>query len=77
MEECVLQYKLIGDNDTSNIIQTVLHNRGIDDWREYINLNAIDDEEFKGLDNIEQAVECFVEHIERGSGVGILFDTDT
>jgi hypothetical protein len=27
-----LQYKLVGDNDTSNIIRTVLNNRGIEDW---------------------------------------------
>ena len=35
------------------------------------------DEEYKGLDNINEAVKCFDSHIERGSEVGILFDTDT
>ncbi len=72
-----MQYKLIGNNDTSNIIETVLHNRGVDNWREYLTLDSVDDEEYKGLDNIEQAVECFVAHMERGNEVGILFDTDT
>lgn len=72
-----MQYKLIGSNDTSNIIQTVLNNRGIEDWQGYLNLYGIDDEEYKGLDNIDRAVECFVEHVERGNEVGILFDTDT
>lgn len=73
----ILRYKLIGSNDTSNIIQTVLHNRGIENWGEYIQLNSIDDEEYKGLDNINEAVECFVSHVENKSGIGILFDTDT
>lgn len=72
-----MQYKLIGSNDTSNIIQTVLNNRGIEDWQGYLNLYGIDDEEYKGLDNIEQAVECFVEHIEKNDDIAILFDTDT
>ena len=72
-----MQYKLIGNNDTSNIIKTVLQNRGIDDWKGYSQLNSMNDEEYKGLDNINEAVECFVSHIERGSDVGILFDTDT
>ena len=72
-----MQYKLIGSNDTNNVIKTVLQNRGIDDWNKYINLNSIDNEEYKGLDNINEAVQCFVSHAERGSDIGILFDTDT
>ena len=76
-EAAILQYKLIGSNDTNHIIQTVLNNRGIDDWQEYLTLDSIDEEEYKGLDNIDQAIECFVSHIERGNEVGILFDTDT
>ena len=72
-----MQYKLTGSNDTKNIIKTVLNNRGIKEWKKYIQLNAVDDEEYKGLNNISKAVECFVSHIERGSDVGILFDTDT
>jgi hypothetical protein len=73
----VLRYELIGNNDTDNIIKTVLQNRGIENWQEYTQLNSIDDEEYKGLDNINEAVECFASHMERGSEVGILFDTDT
>jgi hypothetical protein len=37
----------------------------------------MNEEEYKGLDNINEAVECFASHMERGSEVGILFDTDT
>lgn len=73
----ILRYKLIGSNDTGNIIKTVLQNRGIENWEEYTQLNSVDEEEYKGLDNINEAVECFASHMERGSDVGILFDTDT
>lgn len=73
----VLRYKLIGNNDTSNIIKTVLQNRGIKNWKEYIELNSVDSEEYKGLDNIDTAVECFAAHVENKDAIGILFDTDT
>lgn len=73
----ILKYKLIGSNDIQNPIKTVLNNRGIEDWSGYVGLNTINDEEYKGLDNINEAVQCFVSHVERGSDVGILFDTDT
>lgn len=72
-----MQYKLIGNNDIENLIKTVLKNRGIEDWSKYVELNKVDDDEHKGLDNINEAVECFTSHMERGSDVGILFDTDT
>lgn len=72
-----MRYKLIGSNDTENIIKTVLQNRGIENWQKYIQLDSADSEEYKYLDNINEAVECLASHIERGSEVGILFDTDT
>ena len=70
-------YKLIGNNDTNNIIKTVLQNRGIDNWHEYIKLNSVNDEEYKWLDNIDDAVKCFAAHVVNKSNIGILFDTDT
>ena len=72
-----MQYKLIGNNDTSNIIQTVLHNRGIEDWQGYLNLYGIDDEEFQNLSNIDMAVRLFELHVSRNDDIGILADTDT
>lgn len=72
-----MQYRVIGSNDINNIIKTTLNNRGINNWKEYLNLNSVDDDEFANLDNINEAIECFTSHIERGSNVGILFDTDT
>ena len=72
-----MKYKLIGSNDLSNVVKTTLINRGITNWQEYLDLNKLDDQECYGLNNIHEAVECFAKHMERGSEVGILFDTDT
>lgn len=72
-----LRYKLIGSNNLDDIIATTLMNRQIDDVNTYLNLNSIDDEEYKGLCNINEAVECFASHVERSDDIGILFDTDT
>ena len=72
-----MRYKIIGSNDPNNIIKTVLNNRGIEDWKTYLSLNSINDEEYKGLDNIDEAVNCFDSHVMNGDDIGILFDTDT
>ena len=72
-----MQYKLIGSNDIDNIIKTTLQNRGIDNCIEYLSLRSVDDEEYKGLDNIDEAIECFATHTENKDDIGILFDTDT
>ena len=76
-EECVLRYKLIGSNDYNNLIKTTLQNRGVENWEEYLSLNSINDEEYKGLDNIDKAVKCFDFHVACHNDIGILFDTDT
>ena len=72
-----MQYKLIGSNDIHNIIQTTLQNRGVENYKEYLQLDSVNDEEYNGLDNINDAVECFAAHIENKDDIGILFDTDT
>lgn len=33
-----LKYKLIGNNDTTNILKTVLNNRGIENYNKYLAL---------------------------------------
>lgn len=72
-----LRYKLIGSNNLDDIIATTLMNRQIDDVNTYLNLNSVDDEEYKDLCNINEAVECFASHVEKSDDIGILFDTDT
>lgn len=54
----------------------MLNNRGVIDVNKYINLNDNVIEDYNNLDNIQEAVKCFSEHIERGCVVGILVDTD-
>ena len=71
-----MRYKLIGTNDTNNIIKTILHNRGIEDWKEYVNLNSASRESYANLTNIEQAVELFDKHFQEKNPIGILMDND-
>ena len=71
-----MQYKLVGDNDTSNIIRTVLKNRGIDDWKEYTELYNSPRDTYKNLYNMEMAVELFDKHFQEGSPIAILVDND-
>lgn len=69
-------YKLIGNNDSSNVVETILNNRGINDVDRYLHLTENDIENYNDLDNIDEAIECFNNHFERGSKIGILVDTD-
>ena len=74
--ENALNYKLIGNNNTNNIIEQILINRGIDNPQEYLNLDESCCNDYNNLNNINEAVELFVSHFERGDEVGILVDTD-
>lgn len=71
-----MKYKLIGNNDLCNVVKTMLNNRGIVDVNKYMYLSDDVIEDYNNLDNIQEAVRCFSEHVERGSVVGILIDTD-
>lgn len=74
--ENALNYKLIGNNNTNNIIEQILINRGIDNPQEYLNLDESCCNDYNNLNNINEAVELFVSHFERGDEVCILVDTD-
>ena len=71
-----MKYKLIGSNDTNNIIKTVLNNRGIEDWKGYINLSKAPRDTYDNLDNIEKAVRMFDYHYCNGHPMAILVDND-
>lgn len=71
-----MQYRLIGDNDTNNIIKTVLQNRGIDDWKGYLNLTESQVHSYNNLTNMQAAVECFVSHYENKDKIVIMPDED-
>lgn len=74
-----MRYELIegSSNDFSNPIETVLLNRGVENYRKYLTLSEGDIEPYEHLDNINDAVECFARHFENGDPIGILVDTDT
>ena len=66
-----MQYKLIGDNDASNIIKTILLNRGVSDWQTYLKLNEAPKDTYKNLDYINEAVELFDKHFQAHNPIAI------
>lgn len=58
-----LKYKLYenSDNNTSNVLEEVLRNRGVDDYEKYLNLDESVLIPYENLDNINKAVELFYE----------------
>lgn len=71
-----MQYKLIGTNDIENIIKTVLINRGIEDWKGYINLSKAPRDTYHNLDNMDKAVDMFDWHFSNKHPIAILVDND-
>jgi single-stranded-DNA-specific exonuclease len=73
-----LNYRLIKNslNDIDNPKQTILLNRGIENWKQYLNLSEDCTHDFNLLDNIDKAVSCFINHIEKKSRIHIIVDSD-
>ena len=71
-----MKYKLIGDNNTNNIVEQVLINRGVQYYDEYLHLTDSCCDDYKDLDNIDEAVECFKNHFEMGDDIAVLVDCD-
>jgi single-stranded-DNA-specific exonuclease len=59
-----LKYKLYenSDNNTSNVLEEVLRNRGVDDYEKYLNLNEDVLIPYENLDNMNKAVELFMKN---------------
>lgn len=72
-----LKYELIGTNDTNNIIETVLHNRGIEDPSTYLHLTNSVVQDYNKLSNIQEAVRCFLKHYEAHDKIIVMPDEDT
>ena len=65
------------DNNLSNPAKTILRNRGIDDYKEYMNLSDKALYSPYLLKNIEAAADLFIKHISSDSSVvTILVDCD-
>ena len=73
-----MNYRLIKNslNDIGNPKQTILLNRGIENWKQYLNLNEDCIHDFNLLKNIDKAVSCFIKHIENKSRIHIIVDSD-
>lgn len=73
-----MRYKLIDGsaNDINDIVGTVLRNRGIEKPQEYLNLTDSCVGDYNDLDNIDRAVECFVEHYNNRDKIAIIPDED-
>ena len=73
-----MNYRLIKNslNDIDNPKQTILLNRGIESWKQYLNLNEDCIHDFNLLKNIDKAISCFVKHIENKSRIHIIVDSD-
>lgn len=74
-----MRYELIkgSKNDLNKPIETVLLNRGVENYTKYLILSENDIEPYEHLDNINEAIECFASHFENNHPIGILVDTDT
>ncbi len=73
-----MKYKLYdnSDNNTSNVIKEVLKNRGIEDYDKYLNLDDSVVIPYDKLDNINSAVELFMNHFNKKNKIEILVDED-
>lgn len=73
-----MNYKLIKNslNDINNPQKTILLNRGVKNWQQYLNLNKNCIHDYYLLDNIKKAVDCFVSHINSGTRIHIIVDSD-
>ena len=73
-----MKYRLYenGANDTSNVVMEVLKNRGVCDCNEYLNLTDKVVLPYSYLNNMDEAVDLFINHFERKSKIGVLVDED-
>ena len=71
-----MNYALIGSNDTNNVIETVLNNRGIKDPSTYLHLTNDVVQDYNCLSNIQKAVQCFMKHYEAHDKIVVMPDED-
>lgn len=71
-----MKFKLIGDNDITDVKTTFLHNRGIDDINKYCNLDSSCVNDYHNLDNIDKAVQMYIDNCTAGKKIALLVDCD-
>lgn len=72
-----MKYKLY-DNEinSTNVIEKVLWNRGIKDYKKYLSLDKSVEISYNKLNKITNAVNIFMEHFEKNDIISILVDSD-
>ena len=58
----------------SNILTTVLLNRGVSDVRTYMHLSDTCIEDYNNLENIPEAIQCFKKHFNIDDDIAILVE---
>ena len=71
-----MKYKLIGENNFLEPVETVLENRGIKDIEAFLKPKAKDAIHYSKLNNIHKAVDLIIKHIEEGGELFIQVDSD-
>ena len=72
-----MKYRLYHNEiHSNNIIEKILWNRGIKDYKKYLSLDKSVEISYKKLNNIENAVEVFMEHYDKNDIISILADSD-
>lgn len=72
-----MKYRLY-DNEiiSDNVLEKVLWNRGIKDYKTYLSLDKSVEISYNKLNNITNAVEVFMKHYENNDNIAILVDSD-
>lgn len=73
-----MKYRLIKDslNDEYNAQKTILLNRGVKNWKEYLNIDESCINDYSMLNNIHEAVLCYISHLDNGSKIHVIVDPD-
>ena len=71
-----MKYKLIGDNNITDPLETILKNRGIEDTKKFLSISKKNVIPWNKLNNIDKAVDCLLKHIENKSKIFIQVDSD-
>ncbi|WP_303982249.1 DHH family phosphoesterase [Niallia circulans] len=71
-----MQFKLLGDNDLENPIETIFINRGVKDSFSLLTCDESSEIHFSNLINIDCAVSCLLKHVEHESEIFIQVDSD-
>lgn len=73
-----MKYRLIKDslNDEYNVQKTILLNRGVENWKEYLNIDESCINDYSMLENIHEAVLCYISHLDSGSKIHVIVDPD-